>query len=669
MLEQRDTMSLILDLWDELAQKAGDRWLKIEPLLNEKILSYESSHCPEQKAKICVEVMLWLEKNVPDLWQFIEDTEGHAEGYAERANTKRSHATWVDLKGDKSEEQITSHILKGDTSEEQIRRYSRESGNQDNEEIGELGRVSAVDAMAKESTELFTRYTDILYPKQVVLDTPRFPVNIRLTVKKPLANGIEPQALKLQEDVEVSVCAKTEDFIALQELEQTTKILPDRDSPVVVFEFRPRRVGIGKINFLFHQRGEFLGSSGDIKILVQERETSTHTYANHFTEKIGREVDIEPVDLALYISWEQKDRSLVFELRKPSDNQDFGRKFPAHHIDCDLEKYARDIHDRAEALTMSLDPAAAAHGKKLVLTPETVYTQLKILGFKLWEELFPREFRELYAKERSNWRDSSLMLVTDDSSIPWEIVWPYDECWEDPEPWCISMQMARWLKRDARGNGFERTQGKLPFRRFCILAPSDSELANARYEAEHIKKLATACNAQDCSPQNVGEDEVRKFLEEGTYDWMHAIAHGNFSSEYPNEDSVLWLENGRVLTSDAFRGQAIAKHLREVRPGFFFNACEVGRLARGLRGTGGWASHLLKLGAGLFLAPQWIVDSNAACLFAKKFYCELLVENVTVAEAVRLARMASRNNGCNITWASYSLYAHPNARIEIWSKQ
>ncbi len=153
---------------------------------------------------------------------------------------------------------------------------------------------------------------------------------------------------------------------------------------------------------------------------------------------------------------------------------------------------------------------------------------------------------------------------------------------------------------------------------------------------------------------------MKRLLEKGDYTWVHVAAHGNFYPDDPDGESAIWLEDDQSLTSKVITG-SVEVYLREHRPAFVFNACEVGRQGWAITGLGGWASRLIGAGAGLFLAPLWVVNDGAALKFSKAVYQSLLMGQ-TVAEAVRLGRLAARREG-DPTWLAYSLYAHPNARL------
>ena len=151
-------------------------------------------------------------------------------------------------------------------------------------------------------------------------------------------------------------------------------------------------------------------------------------------------------------------------------------------------------------------------------------------------------------------------------------------------------------------------------------------------------------------------------LRADSYDWFHAITHGGFSPEVPDQRSALWLEGRQPLTPQHIVGARIEDILRRNRPAFVFNVCHAGRMAWGLTGLGGWADRLISCGASLFLGPLWKVTDDAACRMAQSFYELLLDGKTTVAEAARRARLEAYKAG-DTPWLAYGLYDHPNARV------
>ncbi len=288
-----------------------------------------------------------------------------------------------------------------------------------------------------------------------------------------------------------------------------------------------------------------------------------------------------------------------------------------------------------------------------VLPSEDVERRIRQFGQNLWRELIPQELKDLYAKERQIWHDDTLLIVSDEPYLPWELLWPYGSGWEDPGPWCETLLLTRWLRRDFQGNGHESPAHHLAFQSLACLAPTDSKLPEAQAERQFLADLLVEHKLQDLTPEPPSWSKVLDLLEAGGYGWLHAATHGS--------DSTIWLQDGHAFTPQDVVGPRIEGHIHDERPAFVFNACHAGRQDWALTRLGGWANRLISNGAGLFLAPLWTVSDEQALDFSKSFYTGLL-GGKNVAEAVREARKSARKAG-DPTWLAYSVYAHPNARV------
>jgi hypothetical protein len=365
--------------------------------------------------------------------------------------------------------------------------------------------------------------------------------------------------------------------------------------------------------------------------------------------------------MVLVIAAQASPPALQFTLMR--DGGGWWRTFPPVPLQKDPAGHADALYRHLTGITVRSDPASAAHDgySSRVLTGPEVDRGVRALGHNLWKDLIPRELKDLYAAERDDWRGRSLLVFSEDPHLPWELVWPYGEDWEDESPWCGTLGLTRWLRRDAQGNGNESPPTGLSLRSLAVLAPADASLPTALAERDFLRGLAASHLLRDLSPDLVTAEAVQGLLEGGQYDWLHVATHGRFHAASPDGDSVVWLQGRAALTPAAFVGPAIERHLRRRRPAFLFNACEVGRLGRGLTGLAGWATRLVSAGAGLFAAPLWEVTDDGALAFVRVFY-ERLLAGETVAEAVRQARHQARQEG-DPTWLAYSVYAHPNARL------
>jgi hypothetical protein len=120
------------------------------------------------------------------------------------------------------------------------------------------------------------------------------------------------------------------------------------------------------------------------------------------------------------------------------------------------EAYAGELYSSIASLVSANDPVVdAVLGKRLRIPAEDIDRRVRQLGQNLWKTLIPQELKDLYSTERDRWKDARLLIFSDEPHLPWELVWPYDEAgqWKDEGPWCLTLNLARWLRKDARGNG------------------------------------------------------------------------------------------------------------------------------------------------------------------------------------------------------------------------
>jgi CHAT domain-containing protein len=265
--------------------------------------------------------------------------------------------------------------------------------------------------------------------------------------------------------------------------------------------------------------------------------------------------------------------------------------------------------------------------------------------------------------------------VTYDPYIPWELIHPYTSQWTDETPWCLTFKMTRWLRKDLQGNGNESTTPNISLQQFACVAPTYNqpktlnrekrfilqELPFAQREKEQLSQLIIDHNYHYITPNKCDRESLKNLLQTQAYTWLHIAAHGDFQSTTPNDASAIFLDGEETLTLNQMRGQKIASHIENNRPAFFFNTCHGGRQIQALTGLGGWVNHVMKMGAGLVIAPQWEVSDTFAYQFAINFYQKLL-EGKTVAEAIYHSRLEAKNQG-DSTWLAYSVYGHPNAKI------
>ena len=516
-------------------------------------------------------------------------------------------------------------------------------------------------ASAGQPAAAVTRYTDIACPRRVWIGTPRVAVVVRLTVALPAASAAV-QALTLDPAQPLRVSIQAPGFTILSQPVQLIELPSDADSAPLVFDLRPERTGHTTLTFDFYQGSQPVG------VVTVPVEITAFEVIEGAEPRPARAVAFQPglADPDMVLRIEVEDGALVFSLIR--NGGAWWRTFAPVPLQQSPEAYAAELYRSISSLVDAEDPTVqAVLGRRLRIPADDADRSVKKLGQSLWKYLIPDELKALYAAERTAWSDKTLLIQSDEPHLPWELVWPFDAAdrWRDDAPWCCTLDMTRWLRRDDRlRSGNMTPPGALSLGRLAVLAPTYAllpDLKGAQQEQALLLGLASQFGLRNVSPATPTWSAVMDLLEGRGYDWVHAAAHGNFYAAAPDGDSALWLTKDRALTPDQMVGGEIEAHLGEARPGFFFNACQVGRQGWTLTRIGGWANALISAGAGIFVGPLWEVKDDSALTFALVFYGALL-ENETVARAARQARLAARAAG-DPTWLAYSVYAHPNARL------
>jgi hypothetical protein len=297
---------------------------------------------------------------------------------------------------------------------------------------------------------------------------------------------------------------------------------------------------------------------------------------------------------------------------------------------------------------------------EIALVPEAAdVEELRTLGRKLYNDLFPPELKDEYAKFRGLVR--TLLVTSDEPWIPWELARPHGEGFED-DFLCIQFAMTRWLA------------GASPKRNFTIrsmahleagMVEGEARLESAHEECAELARLGARLHVEDLSPDCARLELVRTLLRRQDCDihlW-HVAAHGGLGVHDADEAKIV-LEDYPWRANDLANSSGYG--IKRARPLVFFNACLAGQQDWVLNKLGGWPSAwVVKNRCGGYIAPQWAVSSKLSSVFSKAFY-EAVVDGKTLAEAARSARCAVRDvDEVDPTWLSYAVYGHPNATVSF----
>ncbi|MCP4663696.1 MAG: CHAT domain-containing protein [bacterium] len=300
------------------------------------------------------------------------------------------------------------------------------------------------------------------------------------------------------------------------------------------------------------------------------------------------------------------------------------------------------------------------------LLKHEVKSKLEGIGRDLYHELFPPPMRTLYRKFRT--RVQTLVIISDEPWIPWELIKPYDDT--DPDEiidddfFCGRFRLTRWL---AGGKAAPATiyAGKIA----CIEVgelPEARTLPPLPHAAEERAVIAGLARshppAMDVSPSAATNEAIERLLKTDALGLLHIVGHGEFVPEQPNESSIL-LVDGRSFRAGDLQGPT-ATQIGRNRPLVFLNACRVAQQGWSLTGLGGWVERWVRrCGCGGFIGPQWVVNDRLAYEFACTFY-----RAVEGGESLGQAAWAARNrvrklDPGNPSWLAFSVFAHPEGRI------
>lgn len=634
----------LLGLWDRLPAWSGPHWLALEAALREALARWRAAEDEDERARAVMEMEDDLGKWAPDALALLDALPSDEE-------VRRSRA---------EHEPVYLAALRGTEAEGAAGKGAvAVAGDMEGSVVvtGDGNRVVVHLNHRLAAPPRVIRYPDVACPERVGLGTKRFQVVVRLGLGPSDLSVAEGAPLDLESGRAVRLHLDAPGFDPLGPTTQETVILPDAPSPPVVFDLRPRAPGLYPLTLTFYQDAAPLGSLRWSVEVVGGTPAEEERPIPSPALSVG---PVAPPDRLLQITYRPfPTPALRFQLVEGETWHPVWEQ----PLAADPAQLAGRLYRDLDLLRTGSDPVTGHR----VLNPDGVLRRLKRLGQSLWRELVPPQLKAHYAEHRGAWRGCSLLLYTAEPHVPWELVWPYGEGWEDEGPWAMTLDLARWLfpSDDGHTNG---PPSRLVLTAFGCIAPEERNLPAARQEADSLPRMLAGLGVTDASPPDTAWETVVGWLEQGHYDWVHVAAHGSFYPQDPNGHAALRLAGEQALTPAHLVGPLLEDHLRRVRPVFVINACDAGRLGWAWTGMGGWAQRLVTVGAGAFLAPMWAVSDDAALTFATRFYEEAVQKHLPLGQAIRRAREAVRDaHPGDPTFLAYSLYAHPNACVE-WER-
>jgi hypothetical protein len=522
-------------------------------------------------------------------------------------------------------------------------------------------------------------HTDVRFPgRQVSTFDQDIPLRVRLALEKSessVADGTVAIEFVTPDPQQVLVVCNAEGFIVdTKETTDTTRtilVYPGQDSQWAVFLLTPdpeAGPGMRHIGLDFYHRGRLAGTAR-FEVEVRDRPPIEKSEIKPEPMIVDRAEDgsvVEQVAGGFVFSSEDALKP-NFELRITLSADRRQLSYTLNSPDGKLGL----VHRRMGSVTLEADPRTflentllqlsqmARASRKKLSDAQIVANQEKLreIGWDLYEQLFTdklkQAYRDLYQLRQTE-QDLSLLIISDEPWIPWEMVLPHEGL-PDEDFLCAQFRLTRWLEGRGLPQDFSLHQAQ-------VVTPK-SNLASVKVEQDYFTfELPKLRPEITLGPSWLDTAmQVKLALRQGDSQWFHFACHGDFDATRPDESALM-------LQGDAFTPSQIVGPMRRgvaaSRPLVFLNACHTAEAGFSLTRMGGWAERFVRAGASAFVGSLWEVNDELAAQFAIKFYNELLAGQ-TLGEAFHTARSHIRGlDDANPTWLAYTLYADPNGRVK-----
>ena len=603
------TFYAILEIWDELPRLIGSPYASLFPQLLAKLERIHAA-APEERETRVFELLDCLEP-FPATWERIR---------AVRKNTER------------------------------IRHNAEARGEVPlfDDEPSLYGRA----LRERWRPPKLVRHTDITAPR-------RLPVGERgvITVgllEAPVGDSVSTQALELlfTRQVEVHLIAVSPALEVLNARVQKLEVqLGGGEPPRAVFFLRGETAGRKHLRIDFLQAGELL-KSVPISIEVSTESASSEVSELAASKLETRGLDAPPCDLEFRVASAMEDGATHFHYTLHSPNG----ALDAFYLDVEGPEIVGSAEAFREQLFTSLEEMWADSSPDPVPRPTaTAHRRLVGIGERIFDQLLPDAVK-IFFDQHDVERIRTVQITSDEPWIPWELLRLRAPEPEDEAFWCEKYAVTRWLAG-------ERTPARsLTVSRMVRIAVGREPEADGGFLFDFAKEAGTV--TKELRSASLGDVEEALDLE--APDLWHVEASGLPSSD--GRRTGIQLESGTLWPED-FDWQRRGR-IAERQPLVFLNVAGGGRLGRWLTRLEGWAPlWVSQCGCGVFIAPISQIDDEIGRHFSRVFY-RTLGRGVALGEAVREARCAARKkDALNPTWAVYSAYGHPNARIAFAAPQ
>lgn len=260
----------------------------------------------------------------------------------------------------------------------------------------------------------------------------------------------------------------------------------------------------------------------------------------------------------------------------------------------------------------------------------------------LYNTLFPRVDGNIPDLARRVWQEDSLVIRTNESLIPWELLH------DGREFLALTHDLGRRTfvnRRVALG----RTTGTI--RHALVVGDPSEDLADSRREAERVSAWLRE-HGVDCElllGRQATLMRVVRELDNRKYDLFHYSGH--VVMPFDTEHVGLRLHEDKLLDERALQSLSGAG----VPPIVFVNGCASADPLANL------CVAFMAKGAKVVIGTRYAVQEDSARGFAEQFYTGLK-DGSHAGAAIRAARLTLRQKS-DIDWASFVLYGDPGVVI------
>lgn len=362
---------------------------------------------------------------------------------------------------------------------------------------------------------------------------------------------------------------------------------------------------------------------------------------------IASHLDAAPADLEVLITQKGKD----------------GRFFDCTVTCPHLMEFADGQHEPWELATSAkefVDRQFQSFVDSTQQSPASRRANLRGVGLELFEAA-PDIFKAaIWALRDKRIKINSVNVVTDDPYLPWELMVPVRGKSSDEYPLGVTYAVGRCTT-----SAYTSAPRKIPLSSSLVFAPNYPEPGpDDGRPAPLAEGAAEAKFVLQCVPGSLIMpaifDGVEAALQRQPASLLHFVCHGASNGTATHH---LLCEDATPLRYTQIRGsKKIEQFCSANQPLVFLNACEVGRVALALNGSGGFASAFIAAGAAAVIAPLWSVDDSVAHMVAQEFYETAMADRQRpFADILRKIRRKAVDGTANDTFAAYCFYGDPLA--------